>query len=112
MALMKADMRTAKEYLELVKDSELAERIFQDISEEYDRTKKALLQISGNKELLSHTPNIKESVHLRNPYVDPLNYLQVDLIRQLRETQNPSDELVTEVLLTINGVAAGLVNTG
>lgn len=112
MALMKADMKTAKEYLELVEDPVLAKRIYEDIADEYERTKEALLQISGNEELLSHTPNIQESVHLRNPYVDPLNFLQVDLVRQLRATPDPSDELVTEVLLTINGVAAGLVNTG
>jgi len=112
MALMKADMKTAEEYLELVEDSETAKRIYEDIADEYERTKKALLDISGNEELLSHTPNIQGSVHLRNPYVDPLNFLQVDLIQKLRETENPSEDLVTEVLLTINGVAAGLVNTG
>ncbi|WP_152654524.1 phosphoenolpyruvate carboxylase [Oceanobacillus sp. CFH 90083] len=112
MALMKADMQTAKEYLALVEDPDVAKRISEDIIDEYERTKKALLQISGNEELLSHTPNIRESVHLRNPYVDPLNFLQVDLIHKLRETADPSDELVTEVLLTINGVAAGLMNTG
>jgi len=112
MALMKADMTSAKEYLELVEDPEVAKRIFGDIVDEYERTKQALLQISGNEELLSHTPNIKESVHLRNPYVDPLNFLQVHLIQELRKTSNPPEELVTDVLLTINGVAAGLVNTG
>src|SRR5699024_7112953 len=112
MALMKADMKTAKEYLELVEDPALAKRIYDNISDEYERTKEALLKISGQDALLGHTPNIKESVHLRNPYVDPLNFLQVDLIRQLRDTPDPSDDLVTEVLLTINGVAAGLVNTG
>ncbi|MDY0406367.1 phosphoenolpyruvate carboxylase [Virgibacillus sp. 179-BFC.A HS] len=112
MALLKADMKTAKEYLELVADPALAKRIYEDIVDEYERTKEALLQISGNKELLSHKPNIKESVYLRNPYVDPLNFLQVDLIQKLRNTPNPPEDLVTEVLLTINGVAAGLVNTG
>lgn len=112
MALMKADMKTAKEYLALVEDQDTAKRIYEDIADEYDRTKRALLQISGNEELLSHTPNIQGSVHLRNPYVDPLNFLQVDLIHKLRETDNPPEDLVTEVLLTINGVAAGLVNTG
>ncbi|MDM8100792.1 phosphoenolpyruvate carboxylase [Oceanobacillus oncorhynchi] len=112
MALMKADMKTAEEYLELVDDAEAAKRIYEDIADEYERTKKALLDISGNEELLSHTPNIQGSVHLRNPYVDPLNFLQVDLIHKLRETDNPPEDLVTEVLLTINGVAAGLVNTG
>lgn len=112
MALLKADMHTAKEYLELVDDPALAKRIYEDILDEYERTKAALLKISGDEELLSHKPNIKESVHLRNPYVDPLNFLQVDLIHKLRDNPNPSDDLVTEVLLTINGVAAGLVNTG
>src|SRR5690625_3163545 len=109
---MKANMKTAREYLDLVENQELANRIYNDILDEYERTKAALLLISGNEELLSHTPNIKESVHLRNPYVDPLNFFQVELIHQLRGTPNPSDDLVTEVLLTINGVAAGLVNTG
>ncbi|MBW8348972.1 phosphoenolpyruvate carboxylase [Bacillus sp. IITD106] len=112
MALMKADMATAKEYLSLVEDPEIAKRIFDNISDEYYRTRKVLLQISGNEELLAHTPNIQESVHRRNPYVDPLNFLQVELIKKLRDTENPTDDLVTEVLLTINGVAAGLVNTG
>lgn len=112
MALMKADMNTAKEYLDLVQDKTMAERIYNNILDEYNRTRSALLQISGNEELLAHTPNIRESVRRRNPYVDPLNFLQVDLIHKLRETENPSEELVTEVLLTINGVAAGLVNTG
>ncbi len=112
MALMKADMATAKQYLTLVQSSEIAERIYSNIYDEYQRTKKALLLISGNQELLDHVPNIKESVHRRNPYVDPLNFLQVYLIQKLRETDQPSEDLVTEVLLTINGVAAGLVNTG
>src|SRR5699024_12658378 len=112
MAMMKADMISAKEYLKLVEDPEVAKRIFGDIVDEYERTKQALLQITGNDELLSHTPNIKESVHLRNAYVDPLNILQVHLIQALRETEDPPEELITDVLLTINGVAAGLVNTG
>ncbi|HLR02970.1 MAG TPA: phosphoenolpyruvate carboxylase [Virgibacillus sp.] len=112
MALMKADMKTAREYLKLVEDPELAKRIYDDVVDEYERTKRTLLQITGNEELLDHMPKIKESVHLRNPYVDPLNFLQVDLIQKLRESDNPPSDLVTEVLLTINGVAAGLVNTG
>ncbi|PYZ92719.1 phosphoenolpyruvate carboxylase [Salipaludibacillus keqinensis] len=113
MALMKADLQTAKEYVDLVKNKEIGERIFGDISEEYERTKKVLLQISKSDELLEHTPNIQESVHRRNPYVDPLNYLQVDLIQKMRQSNDKkSEELLTEVLLTISGVAAGLVNTG
>ncbi|MDQ0254684.1 phosphoenolpyruvate carboxylase [Evansella vedderi] len=112
MALMKADITTAEEYKNLVKDKKIGDRIFQDISDEYDRTKEILLKITGTENLLDHKPNIRESVHRRNPYVDPLNFLQVDLIQKMRESEEQSEELLTEVLLTISGVAAGLVNTG
>lgn len=112
MALMKADITTAKEYTSLVSDQEIAERIFGNIVDEYEKTKSILLQITGDDELLDHTPNIKESVHRRNPYVDPLNFLQVELIKELRKQEEPNEELLTEVLLTISGIAAGLRNTG
>ena len=112
MALMKADMHTAKEYLTLVEDDEIGKRIFNDILEEYERTKEALLKITDTEKLLEFKPNIQETVYRRNPYIDPLNFFQVELIRQLRETEEPTPELIQEVLLTINGVAAGLVNTG
>jgi phosphoenolpyruvate carboxylase len=112
MALVKADLTTAKEYSELVSDPKVGQRIFNNIVEEYNRTKNILLQISDDEELLDHTPNIKDSVHRRNPYVDPLNFIQVELIKELRKTEEPDEELVTQVLLTISGVAAGLRNTG
>jgi phosphoenolpyruvate carboxylase len=112
MALMKADITTAQEYTSLVEDKSIADRIFSNILEEYERTRNILLQISEDEELLDHTPNIKDSVHRRNPYVDPLNFIQVELIKELRKDENPDDELMTQVLLTISGVAAGLRNTG
>ncbi|WP_209121892.1 phosphoenolpyruvate carboxylase [Alkalihalobacillus sp. BA299] len=112
MALMKADLATAKEYVNLVEDRTIGERIFKDITEEYNKTKDILLLISQNQELLDHTPNIQESVRRRNPYVDPLNFLQVDLIKKMRASDEKDDELLTEVLLTISGVAAGVLNTG
>lgn len=112
MALMKADITTAKEYLTLVEDHSIAERIFANILDEYERTKEILLKITGDNELLDHTPNIKDSVFRRNPYVDPLNFLQVELIKQLRGQDEPNEELLTEVLLTISGISAGLRNTG
>ncbi len=112
MALMKADITTAKEYLSLVEDQKIAERIFSNILEEYERTKAILLEITGDNELLDNTPNIKDSVYRRNPYVDPLNFLQVELIKELRNQNEPSEELLTEVLLTISGISAGLRNTG
>jgi phosphoenolpyruvate carboxylase len=112
MALMKADITTAKEYLLLVEDQEIAERIFTNILDEYNKTKAILLKITQDQELLDHTPNIKDSVYRRNPYVDPLNFLQVELIKQLRSQEEPDEELLTEVLLTISGISAGLRNTG
>jgi phosphoenolpyruvate carboxylase len=112
MALMKADIPTAKEYSSLVEDQEIAHRIFGNIVEEYEKTKHILLKISEDEELLDHTPNIKDSVHRRNPYVDPLNFLQVELIKELRSDEEPDEDLLIQVLLTISGVAAGLRNTG
>ena len=114
MALMKADLFAAKEYVKLVKDQEMGQRIYGNIESEFNLTKEMLLKISQSNELLDFSPNIRDSVHLRNPYVDPLNFLQVDLIEKMREssTEEHTDELLTEVLLTISGVAAGLLNTG
>ncbi|WP_082233915.1 phosphoenolpyruvate carboxylase [Halobacillus massiliensis] len=112
MALTKADLFTAKEYTELAGDKDMGERIFNNIAEEYEKTKDILLKITGDNELLDHQPTIQESVKLRNPYVDPLNFLQVELIKNLRNHENGHDELLTEVLLTISGIAAGLRNTG
>ncbi|WP_425414760.1 phosphoenolpyruvate carboxylase [Peribacillus kribbensis] len=112
MALTKADITTAKEYAALVEDSTIGTRIFKNIKDEYKRTKKILLAISGDSELLDHAPNIKDSVKRRNPYVDPLNFIQVELIKELRSKEEVDDELMTQVLLTISGIAAGLRNTG
>ncbi|WP_174731405.1 phosphoenolpyruvate carboxylase [Mesobacillus harenae] len=112
MALMKADITTAKEYTSLVEDPKVGERIFTNIVEEYNKTKNILLSITGDEELLDHAPNIKDSVYRRNPYVDPLNFIQVELINELRQQEEPDEELFNQVLLTISGIAAGLRNTG
>ncbi len=112
MALMKADLTTAREYSSLVEDEEIGKRIYENIKEEYNKTKSILLQITEEEQLLDHTPSIQESVYRRNPYVDPLNFFQVELIKQLREQETPDPELMNQVLLTINGIAAGLRNTG
>ncbi|TDQ40315.1 phosphoenolpyruvate carboxylase [Aureibacillus halotolerans] len=116
MALKKADLSAAKEYMKLVENQDIAERIFGVISEEYKLTQDVLLKITEQDELLDHSPNIKSSIILRNPYVDPLNFLQVELISQLRANhegnEKDDDGLLREVLLTINGLAAGLRNTG
>jgi len=116
MALMKSDMSTAKAYLSLASNQEAATRIFNTVNEEFELTKKMVLAISDTTELLDHYPRIKESIHFRNPYVDPLNYLQVDLLKELHFDENLDEEsrkeLLTQTLLTISGIAAGLRNTG
>lgn len=112
MALMKADMTSSKEYVTLVENKEAANRIFENIKDEYEMTKAIVLEITGETELLKQTPNIKESVYRRNPYIDPLNFIQVELIRELRKGEEVDDETLVQVLLTISGISAGLRNTG
>lgn len=115
MALAKADLLIAKEYGTMVKDPAVAERIFGLIQDEYRKTSELILAITGQNDILDNVPVIQESIRLRNPYVDPLSYLQVQLLSELRSLrdQNGDDALLLrEVLLTINGIAAGLRNTG
>ena len=116
MSLLKADMEIAALYSDLVPDRSLAGRVFATIRAEYDRTHEAVLAITGHPALMAGDPVIQRSVHLRNPYVDPLNYLQVEMLRRLRalpDADGAGAEPFREVLfLTINGIAAGLRNTG
>jgi len=115
MALAKADMIIAKQYVAMIEDQGIAERIYNLIREEYELTSALLLEITGQQEILDNVPVIQESIKLRNPYVDPLSYMQVSLLnelRSLREKNGDDPFLLREVLLTINGIAAGLRNTG
>ena len=116
LSLSKADMQIASLYDELVPDRNLARKIFNGIQSEYNRTVDVILAIKGRNELMEAEPDIRHSIQVRNPYVDPLNYLQVDLLRRLRALPEPEGEAAQEirevVVLTINGIAAGLRNTG
>ncbi|WP_274653941.1 phosphoenolpyruvate carboxylase [Paenibacillus humicola] len=115
MALAKADLVIAKEYAGMIKDKTIRDRIFSQIEEEYKRTSSLILDITGQDEILDNVPVIQESIRLRNPYVDPLSYMQVQLLAELRKLRAKGEddpELLREVLLTINGIAAGLRNTG
>ncbi|WP_438431137.1 phosphoenolpyruvate carboxylase [Gorillibacterium sp. sgz500922] len=115
MALAKADLIIAKEYGRMVKDGQMAERIYRLIEEEFNLTSSLILQITGQKEILDNVPILQESIRLRNPYVDPLSYMQVNLLQELRQAREEDGDdsfLIREVLLTINGIAAGLRNTG
>jgi len=116
ISLLKADLEIAALYVDLVTDRKLAEELFTIIRDEYDRTREMVLSISEHTALLEPEPVTQNAVHLRNPYIDPLNYIQVEMLRRLRALPYPdSDEanaLREVVFLTINGIAAGLKNTG
>jgi phosphoenolpyruvate carboxylase len=116
MSLLKADLGIAALYSALVPDRTLAAAVFGAIEREYARTCEAVLDITGHTALMDGDPVIQRSVQLRNPYVDPLNYLQVEMLRRLRalnDPEGPEAERCRDVLvLTINGIAAGLRNTG
>jgi phosphoenolpyruvate carboxylase len=116
MSLLKADLGIAALYSDLVPDRGLAASVFTVVETEYTRTREAILEATGHAELMDGDPVIQRSVQLRNPYVDPLNYLQVEMLRRLRalpDPEGPEAERIREVIvLTINGIAAGLRNTG
>jgi len=116
MSLLKADLGIAALYSALVPDRALAAKVWDAIEAEYGRTRAAILRVTGHAELMDADPVIQRSVALRNPYVDPLNYLQVEMLRRLRaldDPEGPDAERCREVIvLTVNGIAAGLRNTG
>lgn len=116
LSLSKADMEIAAMYDQLVPDRETAGKIFGEIQAEYDRSVEAVLVIKQQTQLLELEPVIQHSIQVRNPYVDPLNTLQVEMLRRIRALPDPEGEgaaAVREVLtMTINGIAAGLRNTG
>lgn len=116
MSLLKADMDIAALYSGLVPNRSFAQSIFQTILTEFNLTKKAVLEITGHIELMDAEPDLQRSIHLRNPYIDPLNYIQVELLKRLRDLNDPEGEeaesLREGMILTINGIASGLRNTG
>ena len=116
MALRKADMPIASAYASLASEVlEDADRIFGVIRKEYRKTREAVLRIQGCARLLDDQPVLRRSIELRNPYVDPLSYLQVMLLGKLRRGTLPPEErtrALVAVLRTLNGVAHGLRNTG
>jgi phosphoenolpyruvate carboxylase len=115
MVLAKTDLAIASRYAELVPDAELRERIFKRIAAEYAQTLRCLELVTGNEERLVNNPLLARSIQNRFAYLDPLNHLQVELIQRHRalSTEQKVDERVHRgIHLSINGVAAGLRNTG
>jgi len=94
-----------------VEDAALRERIFATMEAEFHRTVRTLLAITGQKELLESNPVLARSIRLRNPYVDPMHLIQVDLLRRKRAGEE-TPEVNRALAATISGIAAGLRNTG
>jgi phosphoenolpyruvate carboxylase len=114
LTMRKADMGIAELYAGLVDDARIRRRMFGILSAEFARTERAILAVTGQKRLLGREPVLLRSVELRNPYIDPLNYIQVDMIRRLRGGLPPqaADSVRAVIELTINGISGGLKNTG
>lgn len=111
IGMAKADLTIASRYAELVEDGELRRRVFGLITEEFERTRRAVLRVRGQSELLEQNPVLARSIQLRNPYVDPMSLIQIELLRRKRAGED-SEELNYALAATINGIAAGLRNTG
>ena len=115
MVMAKSDLRIAARYVELVEDKATARRIFALLKAEWLRVQDALALITGESERLASNPALARSIEHRFPYLDPLNHLQVELMRRYRnrrEGQQGVERLERGIHLSINGIAAGLRNTG
>jgi len=111
LGMAKADLGIAREYSALVKNSALRKRVFSMLEAEFLRTRHMILRITGQRELLARNRVLARSIRLRNPYVDPMSLIQVELLRRKQHGQKTS-ELEYPLGATINGIAAGLHNTG
>jgi phosphoenolpyruvate carboxylase len=111
LAMSKADLTIALLYASLVTDEGLRERVWKMVTEEFERTRQVILSVTGQTELLENNPVLLRSIRLRNPYVDPMSLVQVDLLRRKRAGED-SEALNYALSATINGIAAGLHNTG
>jgi phosphoenolpyruvate carboxylase len=111
MVLAKSSLAIARRYSELVEDKALANAVFARIEEEWHATVQAVLALSEQSTLLERSPKLKNSIRLRLPYIDALNHLQVDLLRR-RRAGDESDGTSRAIHMSINGVSAGLRNSG
>jgi phosphoenolpyruvate carboxylase len=110
-ALAKADLGIARLYSDLAPDAGMRKRVFSKIEAEFQRTLDAVLLVTGQSELLQTNQVLARSIRLRNPYVDPMSLIQVDLLRRKRSGED-TPEVNRAIAGTINGIAAGLRNTG
>lgn len=112
ISLAKTDLYIAGRYATLVRPRNLGEKIFSRIREEFERSRRWALEICGQTELLARQPVLAESIRLRNPYVDPLNFLQIRFLNDWRLSPRPSPELLHLLQITVGGIAFGMKSTG
>ena len=110
MVLAKTDLGIAGLYAALAPTE--AQPIFELLRAEYERTVAAVLRIRGTDTLLAGDPTLQRNIRLRNPYLDPLNFLQVELLARWRAGEREDEALFRPLLLSVNGIAQGLQNTG
>jgi len=111
LGMAKADLGIAREYSGLVKNAALRKRVFSMLENEFLRSRRMILRVTGQRELLARNRVLARSIRLRNPYVDPMSLIQVELLRRKQQGERSSD-LEYPLGATINGIAAGLHNTG
>ena len=115
MALFKGEMNIAHDYTRLASDHEVAEKIYLRIRDEYRRTLKQVLHISGQRQLMEENPSLGLSLYRRNPYLDPLNNIQITLLSRYRNTdlgEEQRERWLNPLLRSINAIASGMRNTG
>ena len=112
LGMGRADMKIARQYANLAGDA--GEKVFEDIAAEFELSRSVVLQITGGDQLLHTEPWLQKSIRMRNPYVDPLNYIQIELLKRLRATDDgePDPAILKAIIQSVNGVAAGLQNVG
>jgi len=114
MMLAKADLQIAHRYASLMPDQETAARIFAEIADEHIRTSRMICLVAEIDAILDNARTLQQSIQRRSLYIDPLNHLQIELLRRFRQATDPAEQARLEVaiLASINGIAAGLKNTG
>ena len=115
MVLAKSDMTIAREYLRLCRNKTAAERVFNMIEEEYRSSVRAVLNVTGESNLLDGNPSLQRSLRLRNPYIDPISLVQIKFLEMFRDrslVEKERQEILDLLRSTVNGIAAGMRNTG
>ena len=110
MVLAKADLGIARLYSELADD--LHDEFFPGIEKEYDLTRDLILELNGHETLLEGDITLQRAIMLRNPYVDPMSLMQIDLLSRWRASNREDEALFDTLLASVNGIAQGLQNTG